>query len=151
MFALFCHISSPGRRWNHFSTSLHIKLNPSTIKQQQSKMNRTLASSSQPSTMTSGPRRCNQDRWWNSPMTVRNRELIGDYIRDDGGVVSHTSKDSTCPTHLAGAWSTNMTLSMNDLLSEDEDLDPVQEVHMHVPGSKQRLDTNVFVCFDLCY
>jgi hypothetical protein len=78
-------------------------------------------------------------------MAVRNRELIGDYIRDDGGVLS-LMRDL-----LAGAWSMSMTLSMNDLLSEDNDLDPVQEVHMHMPGSKQQLDTNVFVCFDLCY
>jgi hypothetical protein len=108
-------------------------------------MNRNLASNSQSSTMISGPRSSNQGRWLNSPMAVRNRELIGNYIRDNGGVLSHMRDP------LAGAWSTSMTLSMNDLLSEDKDLDPVQEVHMHMPGSKQRLDTDVFICFDLCY
>jgi hypothetical protein len=100
-------------------------------------MNRAISSSSQSFTI-SGPSSSNQGQWRNSQMTVRNRDLEAPYIHED--VVSHmvvadgTKEDSTRPT-LARAWSTSMTSSMNnDLLSEDKDLDPVQEVHMHVPA-----------------
>jgi hypothetical protein len=120
--------------------------------EQQSKMNRSGSSNWQSSTI-SGASSSNQGQWWTTQMSVQNRDLEADYIHD--GIVSHmrvadsTKEDSTHPT-LSRAWLTSMTSSMNDLLSEDEDLDPFQEVHMHVPGSKQ-LDTNVFVAFDLCY
>ena len=50
---------------------------------------------------------------------------------------------------VIGEWGKHMTISQRNLLAPDEELDPVEQVHVYHPKSKHFND-NVFVAFDLC-
>ena len=71
---------------------------------------------------------------WMKNMTAASGDLEMDCVQDS--IASHMAAINNESCDVGNWWMKSMSVSSSDLLADDEDLSPVEEVHMFVPGSK---------------